>query len=262
MFDFVNFAADKLQLFLLVMLRASGLFLMAPLLSNRMFPSQVKVGMVVLMAIILVPTLRQTSIPEVLSLSSLVVVAAKELLVGLSIGFVFSLLITGVQAAGDIVSYQIGFSMAQTIDPTSGSETTTLGQFWVLLASVLFMALNGHHLVIAAFKDSYDVIPPAAVSFNATAVDLIVTYSAYVFVIGLKIAAPVVVTLMLTDVAMGTLSRLMPTMNVFILGFGVKTGVGLAVAALSLPVFAYVLEKSTTMLNNELARLLTSLGKA
>lgn len=262
MFDFVNFAADKLQLFLLVMLRASGLFLMAPLLSNRMFPTQVKVGMVVLMGIILVPTLRETSIPAVMSLSSLVTVAAKELLVGLSIGFVFSLLITGVQAAGDIVSYQIGFSMAQTIDPTSGSEITTLGQFWVLLASVLFLALNGHHLVISAFKDSYDVIPPAQVAFSASAVDLIVTYSAYVFVIGLKIAAPVVVTLLLTDVAMGTLSRLMPTMNVFILGFGVKTGVGLAVAALSLPVFAYVLEKSTTMLNNELARLLTSLGKA
>jgi flagellar biosynthetic protein FliR len=262
LFDFVNFAADKLQLFLLVMLRASGLFLIAPLLSNRMFPSQVKIGMVVLMGIILVPTLQQTSIPAVMSLSSLLTVAAKELLVGLSIGFVFSLLITGVQAAGDVVSYQIGFSMAQTIDPTSGTEITILGQFWVLLASVLFLALNGHHLIISAFKDSYDVIPAAQVSFNATAVDLIVTYSAYVFVIGLKIAAPVVVTLLLTDVAMGTLSRLMPTMNVFILGFGVKTGVGLAVTALSLPVFAYVLEKSTTMLNNELARLLTSLGKA
>jgi flagellar biosynthesis protein FliR len=262
LFDFVNFAADKLQLFLLVMLRASGLFLIAPLLSNKMFPTQVKVGMVVLMGIILVPTLNQTSIPAVMSLSSLLTVAAKELLVGLSIGFVFSLLITGVQAAGDVVSYQIGFSMAQTIDPGSGSETTTLGQFWVLMASVLFLALNGHHLVISAFKDSYDVIPPAQVSFSASAVDLIVTYSAYVFVIGLKIAAPVVVTLLLTDVAMGTLSRLMPTMNVFILGFGVKTGVGLAVTALSLPVFAYVLEKSTTMLNTELARLLSTLGKA
>ncbi|MEW6050491.1 MAG: flagellar biosynthetic protein FliR [Candidatus Zixiibacteriota bacterium] len=262
MFDFVTFAADRLQLFLLILLRASGLFLIAPLLSNKMFPTQAKVGLVILIGIIMVSTIGTTSVPPVMTLSDLIAVAAKELLVGLSIGFVFSLLMIGVQAAGDIVSYQIGFSLAEVLDPQSGVATTTLGQFWLLLASLIFLTLNGHHLIITAFSNSYEVIPPAKVALTGSAVELILTYSAYVFVIGLKIAAPVIVTLLLTDVAMGTLSRLMPTMNVFVLGFGLKVGIGLVIMAMSLPVFAYVLEKSTTMLNNELGRLMVALGKA
>lgn len=262
MFEFVNFAADKLQLFLLVMLRATGLFLMSPILSNRAFPTIAKVGMIVILSLILVSTLSSTTIPPVMSLAALVVVAAKELLVGLSIGFVFTLLLMGVQAAGDIVSYQIGFAMAEVVDPQTSGHRTTLGQFWMILATLIFLTINGHHLVISAFNDSYKVIAPGQVSLTGTVAEMVINYSAYVFVIALKIAAPVIVTLLLTDVALGALSRLMPTMNVFIVGFGIKVGLGIAIMAVSLPVFAYVLEKTTSYLDQEMGNLLVALGKA
>jgi flagellar biosynthetic protein FliR len=262
LFEFVNFAADKLQLFLLVMLRATGLFLMSPVLSNRAFPTIAKVGLIVILSIIFVSTLNASPIPPVMSLAALVVVAAKELLVGLSIGFVFSLLLMGAQAAGDIVSYQIGFSMSEIVDPSSGGHRTTLGQFWTLLATLIFLALNGHHMIISAFNDSYRVIGPGQVSLTGTVAEMVINYSAYLFVIALKLAAPVIVTLMLTDVALGTLSRLMPTMNVFIVGFGLKVGLGLAIMAVALPVFAYVLQKTTTYLDQEMGNLLAALGKA
>ncbi|HVP07727.1 MAG TPA: flagellar biosynthetic protein FliR [Candidatus Acidoferrum sp.] len=262
MFDFVNFAADKLQLFLLVMLRATGLFLMSPILSNKAVPTVAKVGMIIILSIILVATLQGTAMPAVMSLAALVVVAAKELLVGLSIGFVFSLLLMGVQAAGGVVSYQIGFSMAEVVDPSTGVHVATLGQFWMLLATLIFLALNGHHLVISAFSDSYQVIPVGTVALTGSVAELAIQYSAYVFVIALKIAAPVIVTLLLTDVALGALSRLMPTMNVFIVGFGLKVGLGIAVMAISLPVFAFVIEKTTTYLNQEMGHLLVALGRA
>ncbi len=262
MFDFVNFTASKLQLFLLIILRASGLFLMAPVLSHRSFPTFAKVGLVILLAIILVATLEGTAIPATSSLAELVTLAAKEMLVGLAIGFVFALLLMGVQAAGDIVSYQIGFTMASVFDPSSGTQVSTLGQFWFLVATLIFLGLNGHHIAISAFNDSYRLIPAGHVVMNGSVGELLMTNSAYVFVIALKLAAPVIVSLVLIDVAMGVLSRMMPTMNVFILGFSVKVGVGLIVVALALPIFAYVLEKATGYLNGQLSIMLTALGRA
>lgn len=235
---------------------------MAPVLSHRTFPTSAKIGLVVLLGIILVSTLESTSVPAATSLSELVTVAAKEMLVGLAIGFVFAMLFMGVQAAGDIISYQIGFTMASVFDPSSGGQVSTLGQFWFLVATLVFLGLNGHHIVISAFNDSYQLIPPGQVVMNGSVGELFMTNSAYVFVIGLKLAAPVIVSLLLIDVAMGVLSRMMPTMNVFILGFSVKVGVGLVVVGLSLPIFAYVLEKATGYLNDQLSIMLTSLGRA
>ncbi|MBK7140722.1 MAG: flagellar biosynthetic protein FliR [bacterium] len=262
MFDFVDFAAAKLQLFLLIMLRASGLFLIAPILSHRTFPVPAKLGMVVLFGLIMVAAMPNAAVPEAQSLSELVTLAAKEIFVGLAIGFLFSLLLMGVQMAGDIISYQIGFAMASIMDPDQGHEVTTLGQFWFLCALLIFLGINGHHVIISAFNDSYQLIPAGHVVMNGAVGEMIMTYSAYVFVIALKLAAPVVVTLLLVDVAMGVVSRMMPTMNVFLLGFGVKVAVGIAIMALSLPVFAYVLEKATGYLDNELITLLGALGRA
>ena len=262
MFDFVNFAAAKMQFFLLVMLRASGLFLMAPILSHRTIPTSAKIGLVILLSLILVSTLNTVNIPPVASLAELVTLAGKELLVGLAIGFVFALLLIGVQVAGDLVSYQIGFTMANVFDPSSGTQVSVLSQFWILVATLIFLGLNGHHIMISAYSDSYQLIPAGHVVMNGNVGELLMTYSSYVFVIALKLAAPVIASLVLIDVAMGVLSRLMPSMNVFILGFSVKVAAGLIVVALSLPLFAYVLEKATGYLNDQLGTLLSAMGRA
>jgi flagellar biosynthesis protein FliR len=261
LFDFVNFAAAKLQLFLLIMLRASGLFLIAPILGHANFPMVGKVGLVILLSIILVASLNNVVIPPVASLGELVGLAAKELLVGLAIGFVFALLLMAVQGAGEIVSYQMGFSMATLADPSLG-DVSILGQFWYLCGTIVFLSINGHHLIISAFNDSYALIPPGQVVMNGSVAELMMNYSAYVFVIAIKIAAPVIVSLLLVDVALGVVTRMMPTMNVFILGFGVKVAVGLLVMALSMPVFSYVLEKATGYLNDQVYIMLAALGRA
>ncbi len=261
MFDFVNFAAAKLQLFLLIMLRASGLFLVAPIIGHQSFPTMAKVGLAILLSLILVATLDKAYIPPVASLGELVALAAKELLVGLAIGFLFAMLMMAVQGAGDIVSYQMGLSMATIADPELG-DVSILGQFWFLCATLIFLGINGHHVIISAFNDSYQMIPPGQVVMNGSVGEMMIKYSAYVFVIAIKLAAPVIITLLLIDVALGVVARMMPMMNVFILGFGVKIGVGILMMALSLPVFAYVLEKATNYLNVELHTMLAALGRA
>jgi flagellar biosynthetic protein FliR len=261
LFDFLTYSLDKIQIFFLVLIRASGLFIIAPIFSNRAIPTQVKVSIVIVLTVVMMTALNNVSLAPVSSLVELAGLAFKELLVGAIIGLVFMLIFMGVQGAGSIVGYQMGMYLASALDPMTQGQTSIIGTFWTLLATLVFVTINGHHLVITALVDSYRAMPPGQVLMNGSVGELIIKYTAYVFVIALKIASPVIVTLFLVDVAMGTVAKMMPTMNVFFVGFPVKIFAGLMVMALSMPIFQYVLEKVTGYLNEELGVLLLTMGK-
>jgi flagellar biosynthetic protein FliR len=262
LFDFVNYTAANLQLFMLLIIRGSGLLLAAPIFGDRALPMTIKTGLAIVFAIVVMPTVGSNSVPVASSLIDLLLLAMGELLVGLMIGFFFSLLFRAAEMAGAITGFQIGLIIASAFDPNANDQVAIIGRFWVLLASLIFLAINGHHLVIQAFNDSYAVIPPGQVLIQGGTAELMIKYTAYVFVLAIKISSPVIVTLVLADIALGTISKLMPTMNIFIVGFPLKVGVGLFVTSLSLPVFAYVLEKATAYFNQSVGELLLSMGKA
>jgi flagellar biosynthetic protein FliR len=261
-FDFITYGTEKLQLFLMIMLRSSGLFLLAPILGHKSIPLLVRVGMIVLFAIILVTAMGNVALPEINSLFQLVGIAFKELLVGLIIGFVFMLILLAAQAAGSVVGYQIGLYLANVLDPNTHSQVSVIGQFWFLVAMLIFLTINGHHMIISAYSDSFELIPPGYVAMNGAVGEMMIKYTAYLFVIALKIASPVMITLFLTDVALGVVAKMMPTMNVFFVGFPIKIGVGLMVLAMSLPIVAYVLEKAIHHLDKELHLMFLAMGKA
>jgi len=135
-----------------------------------------------------------------------------------------------------------------------------MGQFWFLFATLIFLAIDGHHIMIEALVDSYTVLPIGQVVYGQSIATVVVKASAYVFVLALKIAAPVLMTLFLTDVALGTVAKMMPTMNVFFVGFPIKIGAGLIVLAMSLPIAAYVLEKGMNFVNKELQQMYFAIG--
>jgi len=246
----------------MIMLRSSGLFLLAPILGHKSIPLLVRVGMIVLFAIILVTAMGNVALPEINSLFQLVGIAFKELLVGLIIGFVFMLILLAAQAAGSVVGYQIGLYLANVLDPNTHSQVSVIGQFWFLVAMLIFLTINGHHMIISAYSDSFELIPPGYVAMNGAVGEMMIKYTAYLFVIALKIASPVMITLFLTDVALGVVAKMMPTMNVFFVGFPIKIGVGLMVLAMSLPIVAYVLEKAIHHLDKELHLMFLAMGKA
>lgn len=262
LFDFVQYSAGKLELFLLVIVRASGLFIIAPILSQQAFPKPLKVAFAIMLSIIVMMTLPAVDLSPSQSLIGLVGVIFTELFVGALIGFFFLLLLLAAQGAGSIVGYQVGLSLANEFDPSTQTQSSVIGTFWFLLGSLFFLAINGHHLIIQAFHESYALISPGRVTMNGSVGEMMITSTAYLFIIALKIAAPVMVTLFLVDVALGTVAKMMPTMNVFFVGFPVKIGVGFAVIALSLPIFTYVLQKSLGYLNTELGYVLAALAKA
>lgn len=261
MFEFISYSAERLEFLLLIILRTSGLFLIAPILGYRTLPSAVRIGMVLIFSLILNATLADTSIPPITNEWQLLGFAVREITIGFLIGFFFEIIFIGVQAAGALVGYQIGFAMAALFDPAQAQETTVVSQFWFLFSALIFLSIDGHHLIIKSYVDSYTILPLGAISLDPNLAAVIAKATAYVFVLALKIAAPVMVTLFLIDVALGTVSKMMPTMNVFFVGFPIKIGAGLLVMALSLPIVAHVLEKGMVFIDGELHQMFLAIGK-
>ncbi len=261
MFDFVEYGAAQVETFLLVILRAAGIFIVAPVFGHRSVPALVKVGVLICLGVALVPTISTSALAPTGSIWQLSGLAAKEILIGVLIGLVFQLLFMGAKTAGSVIGYQMGFALVSMPDVEEGGQITILGSFWYVVALLIFLTIDGHHLVLTAFADSYEAIPPGAAALPASVAELVIGYTAYVFVIALKMAAPVMITLFLTDVALGTIAKTMPTMNVFFVGFPVKIGVGLMVMALSLPVFSFVLRRGMLYLDGELRLMLAAMGK-
>ncbi len=159
-------------------MRASGVFLVSPIFSNRVLPTQFKVGFVVLLSILLVTAMPTMTMPVTLSLADLALLVVKELLVGILIGTMFALIFFAVQSASSIAGYQMGLTMATVIDPSTQSEDNPAGQIWSMVAMLIFLAINGHHLVLRAFYDSYEAIPAGQVIVNGATGEMIIKYSA------------------------------------------------------------------------------------
>jgi flagellar biosynthetic protein FliR len=261
LFDFLNFGTAQLQIFLLLLVRASGLFLTAPIFGHRLISSQLKVGLIVLLVITTMPSVRSLTMEPTESLAELAAMVLRELTVGLLVGFVFKLLFKAAEFAGSLAGYQVGLAISSAFDPSVGDRVGAFGRFWLLLATLIFLSINGHHLIIRAFGDSYTMIEPGQMQVVGTTAELMIRYTSYVFVLALKIAAPVLVTAILMDVALGTVSKVMPSMNIFIVGFPVKIGMGIVVVSMSLPIFSYVLQQSTSYFNDAVGELLASMGK-
>ena len=262
MFEFINYGTEQIQILLMLLIRATGLFLTAPIFGHQSMPSQIKVGLIILLSLVTLPTLPGIHMAPLTSHWELAALGIRELMVGVLIGFAYRLLFYAAEFAGMMAGYQVGLAVSQAFDPTSGEQVSVIGRFWLMMATLIFLALNGHHMIIQAFHQSYEAVGPGEMLVTGASGEFVIKLTAYVFVLAVKIVAPVLVTLVLMDVALGTVAKVMPTMNIFIVGFPLKIGMGLLVVALSLPAFAYILQKSTQYLNEAVYSLLASMGKA
>lgn len=262
LFEFINYSADKLQLLLLIMLRASGLFLMAPIFGHRNVSSMIRAGLLILLSLILVSSLSLEPLPVSTSLWQLAGLAFRELLVGVVVGLVFNLIFMAIHTAGSLLGYQMGFAVVTQYDANLSGQVSILGRLWYIVAVLIFLTIDGHHLMIHAFADSYELVPPGAAYAGGTFADLFIRLTAYIFVLALKIAAPVTVTLFVTDVALGTIAKTMPTLNVFFMGMPLKIGIGLTVMAMALPAAAWVFQRAIGYFDTQLDLVLNALGKA
>ncbi|HHV61053.1 MAG TPA: flagellar type III secretion system protein FliR [Firmicutes bacterium] len=261
----------QLQTFLLIVARVGGVFAFAPVFSGYNIPVQVKAALCFAISLIALPVVgagvAAEGYPANIIAYSLIVI--KEILVGLAMGYAASLFLVAVQFAGSLIDLQMGFAFVNIVDPMANRQITVIGQFEYLLAMLLFLILNGHHWLISAVVKSYNVVPLVGAAGAAGSrlaagqvfpVGIVqpglVRLFCDITAIGFKIAAPITVTLLLTDIALGIVARTVPQMNVFIVGFPLKIAVGFIIMIVSLPVFVAILREIFSGLESELLLLL------
>ena len=167
-------------------------------------------------------------LPSDLSLSTLLGLVMGEVAFGMMLGLVASFIFAGLQLAGQIVSFQLGFSIVNLIDPQSEVETSVFSFLYYYLGILLFLLINGHHWFFLAVSDSFNYLPVQGVTLHAPVIHDLIRLSSQMFVSGLQIAAPVLAVTVITDIVLGILGRAAPQIHILIVGLPLKSLVGFA----------------------------------
>ncbi len=232
---------ELFKLFVLVLLRFSGLIVSAPILASRNFPVMAKVGLAALSSILVVPTLAPLEETLPAELMGFVLMASGEVLIGLLIGFVMTLVFATVQVAGQIVDMLSGFALMNVFNPALETQVPIFGFFLFVLAALYLLVANGHHLMILALVHTFEVIPLGGFAVHPELLREVSTWGRDMFYDGLLIAAPAAGALMLAYLSMGILGRVVPQIHLFVVGFPVTIAVGLLTVALGLSIYAELL---------------------
>ena len=247
---------QQIYLFFLLLVRATAMFASAPVFSDRAIPNMYKIGLGGLLAIIIFPIADAKNFDLNFNHISAVMLVFQEILTGVTIGFTISLLFAGVSFAGEYVGLDMGFTMAQVFDPTLNQTVSVIARLKNVAAILFFLILDGHHFLIQAVVYSYEVLPIGGWKISALGMEKLMMLTAQVFVIGIKVAAPVIVALFLTSVAMGIIARAVPQMNIFFVGFPIRIAAGLSFMAFGFPVFVYVFRVLLTQFQEDIIFLL------
>jgi flagellar biosynthetic protein FliR len=183
-------------------------------------------------------------------LGSFTVGAVGEILLGISIGMAVNLIFVGLQMAGQISGYQMGMALARVMDPSAGQQVPLLAQFFQLFAFLIFLTINAHHWFLMALADSFQLVPPFGFKISGSLIEQLIQVAGNMFVIAIKVGAPVIAALLLTSIAFGLIARTVPQMNVFFVAMPLKIIIGLLFIGFSLPYLSSFLKAVFKTLGN------------
>jgi flagellar biosynthesis protein FliR len=220
--------------------RLLGLIAAAPLFNSRGVPMRIRLALGLAIALAVVPAL--PPLPTIPAGSWLALtVLAREAFIGIAMGFTLRLVFAAVDMAGELIGLQMGLSFATFFDPESSGQTIVLGEFLGLLANLIFLALDGHLLLIDITVRSFEWLPVAAGPLGRGGWAFVAHYGITVFAAGFLLALPLIATLLITNIALGVLTRAAPQLNLFAVGFPVTLTAGFLVLLLSLTAFGPVM---------------------
>ncbi len=233
--------AHWLSAFIWPFVRVLALFTAAPVFSHRAFPRRARVGLAFMITLIVAPLLPPANAQALFSPLGLLLLL-QQLLIGFGIGFSVRITFAAIEAAGDLVGFQMGLGFATFVDPQHNQQAPIIGSFLGILASLVFFALDGHLILLSALIDSFTSAPIAVDGLRQFHPQALVTLGATIFSLGLHIALPMVGAIMISNIALGLLSRAAPQLNIFAIGFPVTLMIGFWSLWMSLPFLGGVIE--------------------
>lgn len=227
--------------FLLMMFRLAGMMVSAPIFNIRSVPSQAKIGLVFATALVLFP-LHAANFTAPTNLIQFAVMAIQETAIGLLIGFAASLVFFALQMAGEFIGFQMGISVAQVLDPVNGTNVPVIGQLFFYFGALLFLSLNVHHALILAVEHSFDLIPLGGLIANFGALtERFLHLTGQMFILAMMVGLPIMGILLVLEVALSFVAKVMPQMNIFMVGIPLKVAVGLLVLITTMPALSVFL---------------------
>jgi len=220
--------------YLLVFCRIGGLFALAPIFSGALIPMRAKLVIAAALTLALAP-IATNGVKISDDPAWLTAAISKEIVVGLGFAFAVGAVGAAVQAAASLLDTLVGFSLASLLDPVTNQQTAILGQLYTLVTTCVFLLTGGDRLMIAGLADTYRVVPLGTWSGAGPLASLTGAELGQVLVIGIELAAPVLITVLLVDGALALMARAVPQMNVFFVGMPAKIFAALAVVGVSLP---------------------------
>lgn len=252
----------NVSILLLIIVRVSAFFVSAPLFSYRTIPPQMRIAVAVVLAWMMYYTI---DIEPLQIDGHYILLILKEAITGLMLGLAAFIVLSAVQIAGGFIDFQMGFAMANIVDPQTGAQSPLMGQFYNFLVLLVLLSINGHHLILDGIFYSYQYIPMDQVfpRFGSEdTVEFMMKLLVAVFAIAFQMSAPIVATLFLVTLALGITGKTVPQMNIFVVGFPIKIAVGFIVLLITMGVTIQVMRNLVEMMILTLRNLMVILGGA
>jgi len=214
--------------------RVSALVASAPVFGHRAVPARVKIGVAVVLTAAVAPLLPAMPSADPLSAQGLAI-TAQQILIGVTLGFAMRLTFVVLELAGQQIAQLMGLGFASMVDPSSGASVPLVSQFYLVLATLVFLSLDGHLVVVEVLANSFATLPVAATGLGPDALRALVDQMGWVFAAAIVMALPAVAALLTVNVSFGVITRTAPQLNIFAVGFPVTLVFGFVVILLTLP---------------------------
>lgn len=222
-----------LPVFALVLFRLGGVVMTAPIVSSPAIPIRIRAAFVFTLAAMIFPLIKSQA-PRDLSLITIVTAGLGELFIGVTIGVCVTILVSSAEIAGMSIAQQAGLALGEVFNPTYDDQSSVLGQMYGIVFTTILLLAGGLREMVAALLDSYQVMPLLSQTPKESYLMLLVEMTTAAFVLGIRLAAPVLIALILTTVILGIVSRAMPQLHILAVGFTFKVLATMALIALSL----------------------------
>ncbi|MCU7893462.1 MAG: flagellar biosynthetic protein FliR [Candidatus Thiodiazotropha sp. (ex Ustalcina ferruginea)] len=214
-----------LAAYLWPMVRISAMLLSAPLFSSRQVPVRLRLFMMLLITLLIAPNLPQLPPADVLSHTGFIIML-QQILIGVMMGFILQMVFGALVFGGQVIAYSMGLGFASMVDPTNGVQVPVVAQFYLILATLLFLVFNGHLLSIELVVDSFVTMPVATDGLSRNGILELVAWGSRLFAGGLLIALPIVGAMLMVNMGMGVVMRAAPQLNIFSIGFPITMLLG------------------------------------
>ena len=230
----VHWSLLQFQSLVLILMRVSPILFLMPVLGSRNIPNLLKVGLALTVGLILLPLVKidPQSLPrEPFQFGFLML---GELMIGLVLSLSIKTIFAGIQVGGELVALQMGFSMANVMDPQSEVSAPVISEFLYFLGILVFLAIDGHHWFFRAVYQSFLYVAPGEIHLRVGLYSHLLSLMGNLFVIAIKLAAPMLAVLMFTEISLGILAKAVPQVNILMTSFSLTIWIGLLFLAFSL----------------------------